>query len=106
MTTTLKQIEVRDPFTNEIYQTFLQSSSMEIQLALQNGHDYYQEALGQDISERAKQLQQLATVFLKHQDELATVAAHNMGKRLSEGQNEVAAAANIAHYLPIMELNF
>lgn len=98
MTTTLKQIEVRDPFTNEIYQTFLQSSSTEIQLALQNGHDYYQEALSHDISERAKQLQQLATVFLKHQDELATVAAHNMGKRLSEGQNEVAAAANIAHY--------
>ena len=56
MTTTLKQIEVRDPFTNEIYQTFLQTNSMEIQLALQNGHDYYQEVLGQDISERAKQL--------------------------------------------------
>lgn len=90
--------QVINPFTGQPEATFEQINDQKVDAAIARADYYYQQQRDQNFVIRAQQLEDIAQMFRNHVEQLAEVAATNMGKLYQEGLGEANAAANIAQY--------
>lgn len=90
--------QVINPVNDNQESTFETITDAAVETALTRGQHYYQQQRQATFQERATQLAAIADQFRTHVDQLATMAATNMGKLYQEGVGEATAAANIAQY--------
>ncbi|GAJ26199.1 succinate-semialdehyde dehydrogenase [Liquorilactobacillus sucicola DSM 21376 = JCM 15457] len=89
---------VVNPYNGEVLKKFTPQSNVEVAAALEEAEEFYQEQKKIAVKVRAAKLNHFGAVLLEHREELAREAALNMGKRLSEGRNEIDLCANLAVY--------
>lgn len=87
-----------NPYTNEVEKTYENHDDAYVESALTKAHALYKKWRNEPLAGRAKVLHQIAEVFTKKSDELATIITHDMGKLYAEAQGEVALCALIAEY--------
>lgn len=88
-----------NPFNGELLQRFDQQTDAQMESALATAdstfHNVWSKATFRD---RAKVVGRAASLMLERKERLARLAAIEMGKRISEGRDEVEMSAAILHY--------
>ncbi len=92
------QYRVQNPVTDEVVETFPTATNDEVATALDNSAQAYAEWSERPIAERAEFVAKAGDLFIERKDELAAIAAKEMGKPLSEGADEAELAGNIVKY--------
>ncbi|WP_347305547.1 NAD-dependent succinate-semialdehyde dehydrogenase [Corynebacterium sp. SA-MJD20WY100] len=92
------QYRVQNPVTDEVVETFPTVTNDEVATALDNSAQAYAEWSERPIAERAELVAKAGDLFIERKDELAAIAAKEMGKPLSEGADEAELAGNIVKY--------
>ena len=92
------QYRVQNPVTDEVVETFPTATDDEVAAALDNSAQAYAEWGARPIAERAELAAKAGDLFIERKDELAAIAAEEMGKPLSEGTDEAELAGNIIKY--------
>ncbi|HJG44032.1 NAD-dependent succinate-semialdehyde dehydrogenase [Corynebacterium phoceense] len=92
------QYRVQNPVTDEVVETFPTATDDEVATALDNSAQAYAEWSERPIAERAEFVAKAGELFIERKDELAAIAAEEMGKPLSEGADEAELAGNIVKY--------
>ena len=92
------QYRVQNPVTDEVVETFPTATDDEVAAALDNSAQAYAEWGARPIAERAELAAKAGDLFIERKDELAAIAAEEMGKPLSEGADEAELAGNIIKY--------
>lgn len=89
---------VQNPATDEIVETFDSATDAEVEDALAKAAAAYREWSARPISERAEIVARAASLFAERKEELAKIAAEEMGKPTSEGIEEAEFSAAIIKY--------
>jgi succinate-semialdehyde dehydrogenase / glutarate-semialdehyde dehydrogenase len=87
-----------NPATGEVLKTFAEHTPEEVINALNSADRAFQIWSAGPVSERAKIIGRSAHLLLDKKEELARLAALEMGKRLVEGRGEVEISASILQY--------
>jgi succinate-semialdehyde dehydrogenase/glutarate-semialdehyde dehydrogenase len=90
--------QVTDPSTGEVVETFDHATDDEIESALASAHSAYRSWRDVPIAERAEVVKRVAALFAERADELAAIAATEMGKPASEGVEEAEFCQAIFDY--------
>ena len=86
------------PFTGEVLQQYDNATDKDLEQALTIGHKLYKTWRDEPVSDRAKQLQQIANLMKERKDDLAKAMTYDMGKLLTEAQGEVDLCVSIVEY--------
>lgn len=89
---------VQNPATGEIIETFDAATDAQVEGALAKAAAAYREWSARPMSERAEIVARAATLFAERKEELAKIAAEEMGKPISEGIEEAEFSAAIIKY--------
>jgi succinate-semialdehyde dehydrogenase/glutarate-semialdehyde dehydrogenase len=87
-----------DPSTGEVVETFEHSSDDEVEGSLARSAAAYEAWRAVPLLERAAVVRRIGTLFAERAEELAAVAATEMGKPLAEGVEEVTFCRAIFDY--------
>ncbi len=87
-----------NPYTNEVVKEYPDATDQQLEDALQKGHELYETFRGQDVTERADMLRQVAAKIRERSDEMARQLTIEMGKLLPEAEGEVELCAIIAEW--------
>ncbi len=88
-----------NPFNGELLQTFDQLTDSQVEGALAKADSTFQKVWSKaSFRDRAKVVGRAASLMLDRKETLARLAAVEMGKRISEGRDEVALSAAILQY--------
>ncbi len=88
-----------NPFNGELLQRFDQHTDAEMESALAKAESTFQNVWSKaTFRDRAKVVSRAASLMLERKESLARLAAIEMGKRISEGRDEVALSAAILQY--------
>ena len=88
-----------NPFNGELLQTFDQLTDSQVESALAMADSTFQQVWSKaSFRDRAKVVGRAASLMLERKETLARLAAIEMGKRISEGRDEVALSAAIVQY--------
>lgn len=99
MATTTKQgYRVTNPATGEVVEEFPFSTDAEVQDALTKAQTAYEDWGSRTIEERAAVVQRAAELFEERKEELARIAATEMGKPFHEGVEEAEFSSAIVGY--------
>lgn len=94
----MSKYESINPYTNEVFKTYENATTEQIEQALAVTHDLYLTWRNQDVSERAKLLDKVADSFETHRQEMAKIMTLEMGKILKESLEEVDLCISICRY--------
>ena len=94
----MSKYESINPYTNEVFQTYENATTEQIEQALSTTHELYHTWRKQDVSERAKLLDKVADSFETHRQEMAKIMTLEMGKILKESLEEVDLCISICRY--------
>lgn len=94
----MSKYESINPYTNEVFATYENTTSERIEESLSLAHALYKKWRHEDPSVRAKQLYGIADEFRKKRDEMAKIMTLEMGKKLSESKEEVDICIGILEY--------
>ncbi|EJF01186.1 NAD-dependent succinate-semialdehyde dehydrogenase [Liquorilactobacillus mali] len=89
---------VVNPYNGELIKEFPAATDEEVEQALTDANNFYQQAKEQPIEQRAEQLSALADEFTKRADYYANFLTANMGKLISEALGEVKKTVAFARY--------
>ncbi|WKD60568.1 Succinate semialdehyde dehydrogenase [NAD(P)+] Sad [Corynebacterium ciconiae DSM 44920] len=89
---------VENPVTGEVVETFDFATDAQIESALAAATAAFQAWSTRPIEERAEIVSRAAKLFEERKQELARIAAEEMGKPISEGIEEVEFSAEIIQY--------
>nr|WP_120491230.1 NAD-dependent succinate-semialdehyde dehydrogenase [Corynebacterium lactis] len=89
---------VQNPVDNAVLETFEQASDADIQNTLAAADTAWADWAAKPIEERAKIVTRVAELFEERKDELAAIAAQEMGKPIPEGIEEVEFSSVIIQY--------
>ncbi|SER62344.1 NAD-dependent succinate-semialdehyde dehydrogenase [Corynebacterium cystitidis] len=92
------QYRIQNPVTNEIVASYDSATDAEIQSAIDAATRAYTSWSSFPMEKRSAIMHKVAALFDKRKEELAGIAAEEMGKPLSEGVEEVEFAAQIIDY--------
>jgi succinate-semialdehyde dehydrogenase/glutarate-semialdehyde dehydrogenase len=87
-----------NPATGEILRTFTEHTDEEMWNALTIANQAFRPWASRPFSERSKIIGRAARVLLEKKEELARLAALEMGKRIAESRGEVELSASIMQY--------
>jgi succinate-semialdehyde dehydrogenase / glutarate-semialdehyde dehydrogenase len=88
-----------NPFNGELLQGFDQHTDAQLESALAKADSTFQNVRSKaTFRARAKVVARAASLMLERKESLARLAAIEMGKRISEGRDEVALSAAILQY--------
>jgi succinate-semialdehyde dehydrogenase / glutarate-semialdehyde dehydrogenase len=88
-----------NPFNGELLQTFDQLTDSQVESALAKADSTFQKVWSKaSFRDRAKVVGRAASLMLDRKETLARLAAIEMGKRISEGRDEVALSTAILQY--------
>jgi len=88
-----------NPLNGELLQTFDQLTDSQVESALAKADSTFQKIWSKaSFRDRAKVVGRAASLMLDRKETLARLAAIEMGKRISEGRDEVALSAEILRY--------
>jgi succinate-semialdehyde dehydrogenase/glutarate-semialdehyde dehydrogenase len=88
-----------NPFSSQLLQTFAPHTDLEVERALAKADSTFQQVWSQaGFRDRAKIVGRAASLMLERKETLARLASIEMGKRISEGRDEVALSAAILQY--------
>src|SRR5699024_2460179 len=86
------------PYTGEVLKQYDNATDKDLEQALTIGHKLYKTWRDEPVSDRAKQLQQVADLMKERKDDLAKAMTYDMGKLLTEAQGEVDLCVSIVEY--------
>lgn len=96
------QFAVTNPATNQIEERFSPFTDIQVATAIDKAQQTYMnwraESTENARAKRAKLLAAVADLHIQHEDELADIIHHEMGKTPQEGRDEVEFSANIYRY--------
>jgi succinate-semialdehyde dehydrogenase / glutarate-semialdehyde dehydrogenase len=88
-----------NPFSGELLQKFDQQTDAQMESALAKADSTFQNVWSKaTFQDRAKVVGRAASLMLERKESLARLAAIEMGKRISEGRDEVEMSAAILRY--------
>jgi succinate-semialdehyde dehydrogenase / glutarate-semialdehyde dehydrogenase len=87
-----------NPATGEVLRSFAEHTDSEMRNALGAAEKAFQSWAARPFIERSKIVAKSAQILLEKKDELARLAALEMGKRVAEGRGEVELSASIMQY--------
>ncbi|MXV45258.1 aldehyde dehydrogenase family protein [Saccharibacter sp. 17.LH.SD] len=87
-----------NPYTNEVVKTFPEATDQEVQVALKEGAAAYEKWRETSFEERAKVINNAASILRRDIDKYARTATLEMGKTLAEAKAEVILSAEILEY--------
>jgi succinate-semialdehyde dehydrogenase / glutarate-semialdehyde dehydrogenase len=88
-----------NPFNGELLQSFDQHTDAQMESALAKADSTFQDVWAKaTFRDRAKVVGRAASLMLERKESLARLAAIEMGKRISEGRDEVEMSAAILQY--------
>jgi len=88
-----------NPFNGELLQRFDQLTDAQMESALAKADSTFQNVWSKaTFRDRAKVVGRAASLMLERKESLARLAAIEMGKRISEGRDEVEMSAAILQY--------
>lgn len=96
--TYMSKYESVNPYTNEVFKTYENATSEQIEQALVTTHNLYLTWRNQDVNERAQLLNKIADGFKVHRQEMAKIMTLEMGKILKESLEEVDLCISICRY--------
>jgi succinate-semialdehyde dehydrogenase / glutarate-semialdehyde dehydrogenase len=88
----------RNPYTGENMKDYLEMTPEEVERAIANAHQRFTAWRGLSFAQRAALLHRAAVMCRERSEMLATLMAIEMGKRASEGREEVDICAAIFDY--------
>ncbi|MDK4246907.1 NAD-dependent succinate-semialdehyde dehydrogenase [Corynebacterium accolens] len=92
------QYRVQNPVTGEIIEKYEFSTDEEVQTVIESAKIAYSEWSTRPMSERAEIVARVGQLFKERKDELARIAAQEMGKPISEGVEEAEFSGDIVAY--------
>ncbi|QPK78762.1 NAD-dependent succinate-semialdehyde dehydrogenase [Corynebacterium lizhenjunii] len=92
------QYRVQNPVTDEVIETFDSATDAEVEAALAKAAAAYRDWSTRPIAERAAIVARVGELFKERKDELAAIAAEEMGKFLSEAADEAEFSGDIIGY--------
>lgn len=87
-----------NPFTNETIKEFKNDTDEQVEIALNNGYQFYLNSKKQTANDRAVLLDKLADEFENNLDYYAKFSSTNMGKRIAESRQELKENIDYARY--------
>lgn len=87
-----------NPSTGELLETYPAESPAEMLEKIEKGWVAYRQNALLDFNKRSQALLSLEAALMEHDQELATLAAEEMGKPLQEGLEEVRKCAELCRY--------
>lgn len=87
-----------NPYTNEVVKEYSDATPEQIETALSDAHNLYNQWKLEAPESRSKQLHEIADLMRQNSDELSKVMVTDMGKLYREAQGEVELCAIIADY--------
>ncbi|MBU5616248.1 NAD-dependent succinate-semialdehyde dehydrogenase [Psychrobacter sp. TAE2020] len=94
----MSDYQVNNPATGELQATYPVASDNDIQQAIKNADQAYQDWRHVPLSERSALLHKVANIYLERQDELARIVATEMGKPVAQAKGEIGLVAEIYRY--------
>ncbi len=94
----MSDYQVTNPATGEVESTYPTATEQDIQHAIQQADDAYQDWRKVSLSERSAMLHKIADIYDERQDELAKIIATEMGKPVAQGKGELGLVAQIYRY--------
>jgi len=94
-TSTIKSI---NPFDNSLNREYMSFTEEEVDKRLDRADEAFRSWKSTTFSERAALIHRVASIFRDRKEEMAKLAAQEMGKRLKEGIAEVELSADIFDY--------
>lgn len=91
--------ETRNPYTNELLETFDNITDEEIEQALEDGHKLYKKWRKEDkLGERKEVLRNIGKILRDNVDKYAEIMTTDMGKIFKDSKEEIILSASIAEY--------
>ena len=87
-----------NPATNNTFETFHPMEHDDVMAAIESAHDAYLSWQNQSFEDRKTKLLQFAKLLRADADTFAQLITKEMGKRISESQQEIEYCADIAEY--------
>jgi len=87
-----------NPATGKVLKTFTEHTDNQVLGALAAADEAFRPWSARPYSERSKIISKSAQILLARKEELASLAALEMGKRIAEGRGEVEISASIMQY--------
>lgn len=89
---------VQNPVNNQIVEKFDNATDLDVDKALESAAAAYRDWGARTFAERAQIVGRVADLFHERKEELAHIAAAEMGKPLSEGIEEAEFSGDIIQY--------
>ncbi|KAA0925560.1 NAD-dependent succinate-semialdehyde dehydrogenase [Psychrobacter sp. ANT_H56B] len=94
----MSDYQVNNPATGEVEATYPTATEQDIQNAIEQANNAYQDWQKTSLSERSALLNKIADIYIERQDELARIVANEMGKPLAQAKGELQLVAQIYRY--------
>ncbi|MGM8887670.1 aldehyde dehydrogenase family protein, partial [Psychrobacter sp. 1U2] len=94
----MSDYQVSNPATGEIEATYPTATEQDIQHAIEQADNAYQEWQKTSLSERSAIMNKVADIYIDRQDELARIVANEMGKPVGQAKGEIGLVAEIYRY--------
>ncbi len=94
----MSDYQVNNPATGEVEATYPTATEQDIQNAIEQASNAYQDWQKTSLSERSALLNKIADIYIERQDELARIVANEMGKPLAQAKGELQLVAQIYRY--------
>jgi succinate-semialdehyde dehydrogenase/glutarate-semialdehyde dehydrogenase len=90
--------QVINPATGDLLAEYPNNTDAEVRDAVDRSHQAFLSWRDTPITERARLVEQAATLFSERADELAAIITREMGKRIEEGKGELHVVSDIFRY--------
>ena len=94
----MSDYQVNNPATGEVEATYPAASEQDIQNAIEQADNAYQDWRQVSFDERSALLHKVADLYLERQDTLARIVATEMGKPVAQAKGEIGLVAEIYRY--------
>ncbi|WP_415196852.1 aldehyde dehydrogenase family protein, partial [Psychrobacter glaciei] len=91
----MSDYQVNNPATGEVEATYPTATEQDIQNAIEQANNAYQDWQKTSLGERSALLNKIADIYIERQDELARIVANEMGKPLAQAKGELQLVAQI-----------
>ncbi|OLF41258.1 NAD-dependent succinate-semialdehyde dehydrogenase [Psychrobacter sp. Rd 27.2] len=94
----MSDYQVNNPATGEVEATYPAAAEQDIQNAIEQADNAYQDWRQVSFDERSALLHKVADLYLERQDTLARIVATEMGKPVAQAKGEIGLVAEIYRY--------
>lgn len=94
----MSDYQIDNPATGEVDATYPTATEQDIQQAIEQADNAYQDWRPVSLNERSALLHKIADIYLERQDELARIVANEMGKPVAQAKGEIGLVAEIYRY--------